>query len=113
MKLSVTKKHRLSKLHDEILAAVPELRPITVDGERFPRPVMIVSGDGDSLEITLPDDAPRDAVLAVIDAHNPEPVDAPVVWTLEDRVRALVEWAEGQGFEPPWQDAETEHPDGD
>jgi hypothetical protein len=100
--LSITRPHRLSKLSDELLAAVPSLRPVAgVDGVNVARAV--VSGDGRILQLQLPDDADEQAIRAVVDAHDATtPGTAEVAVTLaagnettvRDRLeQALNNWA--------------------
>lgn len=74
--LRYTVSHHLSKLHDELLAAVPSLQPVTnADGER--EAVMRISGDGETLTLVVPDDAPDADIQAVLDAHDPTPPPLP------------------------------------
>lgn len=77
--------HHLSKLHDELLAEIPEVRP--VDGEA----VMLVSGDGAHLSLTVPDDADEAAIQSVVDAHDPTPPEPPP--DPEDELAAAIEAA--------------------
>ena len=62
--LTFTKPHDLSQLHDEILVAIPALRP--KDG-----PVMRVEGLGDQIFLYVPDAASEPAIQAVVNAHVP------------------------------------------
>lgn len=56
-------------------------------------PDVDVSVDRDTLQIAGPDEADRDAVQQVVDAHvPPEPVDEDAVW--RDRVRQAGSWQE-------------------
>ena len=60
-----TKPHRLSRLHDELLAA--GITPLSV------------LGTDDQLEIDVPDDVTEASVTAVVNAHNPSAIDAAMV----------------------------------
>jgi hypothetical protein len=64
-----TRPHRLSQLHDEILAALPATRPVERDGQR--EAVMTVEGRGDTLRITVPDTVTQAEIDAVVAAHTP------------------------------------------
>ena len=70
--LIYSRRHRLGKLHDELVAAIPSLAPIP-DGE-FSRAVMTLGGDGrlggTTIEIVVPDDTDEQAVAAVVAAHD-------------------------------------------
>ena len=68
-KLTYTLSNDLSQLHDEILAAIPALRPVTVSGALTP--VMSVIGLNNAVTLFTPDDADEAAIQAVIDAHTP------------------------------------------
>lgn len=63
--LQFTKVNDLSQLHDELLAAIPALRPVNS------APVMSVEGLGNSITLTVPDNTDAAAVQAVVTAHNP------------------------------------------
>lgn len=68
MELTYVHPHKLSFLHDEILAAVPEVAP--VDGQA----VMLIQGNGETVTITVPDDLPESvvaAITAVVETHDP------------------------------------------
>lgn len=69
--LTFNRPNLLSKLHDELLAAVPSIRP--VNGT----PVMAVSGDDTHVYLTIPDNADNVAVTAVVNAHDPTPPPVP------------------------------------
>lgn len=60
----------LSKLQDELLAAIPALRPKR--GEA----VMGVEGLGDEIWLTVPDDADEAAIAAIVEVHDPTPEPA-------------------------------------
>ncbi len=79
--LNFTMHNRLSKLHDELLAAISAVRPVQadpivlIDGTPMKEPVMIVQGlSGEAsdcwVRLTVPDDADESAIQAVIDAHS-------------------------------------------
>jgi hypothetical protein len=79
--LNFTMHNKLSKLHDELLAAIPALRSVQADpillieGVAMKEPVMIVQGlSGEAsdcwVRLTVPDDADESAIQAVIDAHS-------------------------------------------
>lgn len=70
----------LDQLHDELLAALPALRPIRdPSGRIFPDgtpalvPVMRVEANGDAITLIVPDDADEMAIRAVVQAHVPAP----------------------------------------
>jgi hypothetical protein len=76
MRLHYTLANDLTKLHDELIAAIPSLAPVPMDDPPFPgalRPVMTVEGSGDNVWLTVPDDTDVAAVDAVIAAHDPTP----------------------------------------
>lgn len=84
--LTFDRPHNLGKLQDEIVAAIPELAPV---GEGMDRQARIsVSGDGKTLTVGVPDDFEDDqALVAVIDAHDPAPTpEPPPIAAIEDRV---------------------------
>lgn len=62
----------LSKLHDELLAALPELRP--VDDET---PVMTVEGDDTEVRLTIPEGVDLATIEAVVSAHDAIPLPEP------------------------------------
>ena len=68
--LTYTIPHNLSLLHDELLAASPELRPVQAEGADFPEPVMQVEGTDTTVRLIVADDADEAAIQAVIDAHD-------------------------------------------
>lgn len=84
-RLHYTRTNNLSKLHDELLAAIPALRPIPNDDGKLVV-VMRVEGRGDDIWLTVPDDADETAIAAVVDAHDPTP--RPVPPTVEERLAA-------------------------
>ena len=71
-----TRPNNLSLLHDELLAAIPELRPVPVPGETLPdgtiatAPVMTVEGLGDDIWLGVPDDVDEALIAAVIAGHD-------------------------------------------
>ena len=68
-RLHFAKPNNLSRLHDELLAAIPTLRPIpNARGEN--EPVMAVEGRGDDIWLTVPDDADEAAIAAIVQAHD-------------------------------------------
>lgn len=80
MRLTYTRPNDLSKLHDELLAAIPSLRPVGMT------PRMIVEGAGEDIYLTVPSDADVSAIYAVVQAHDPTPRPQPP--TLEERLEA-------------------------
>jgi hypothetical protein len=69
--LTYTLPNDLSQLHDELLAAVPALRPAPgPDGALVP--VMTVLGQGDVVRLIVPDGTDTAAVDAVVAAHVPQ-----------------------------------------
>jgi hypothetical protein len=74
--LTFDRPNLLSKLHDELLAAVPAVRPVTgPDGTLVA--VMRVEGDGNLIRLTVPDAADETAITAVVAAHDPTPDPVP------------------------------------
>jgi hypothetical protein len=85
-RLHYNRPNNLSKLHDELLAAIPALRPVpNDDGELVA--VMRVEGREDDIWLTVPDDADEAAIAVVVDAHDPTPRSVPP--TVEERLAAL------------------------
>lgn len=70
MLLQYVHAHRLDKLNDELLTALPGLQPVP-DGQGGRVAVMTLSGDGTALTLWVPDDTIESAVRAVVDAHDP------------------------------------------
>ncbi len=68
MRLRYTRAVHIYKLHDELLRAVPELRPL--DSEQA---VMTVEGTGSEVTLTVPDGVSVSAIESVIAAHDPTP----------------------------------------
>lgn len=69
-----TKAHDLGQLLDELEAAVPVLRSVTVGGER--QAVMTLSSEGDKIVLLAPDETSQAEVAAVIAAHVPRAREA-------------------------------------
>ena len=68
-RLSYAKVNNLSSLHDELLAAMPALRPVlNASGDR--EAVMGVEGRGANIWLTVPDTADEAAIAAVVAAHD-------------------------------------------
>lgn len=88
--LTYAKEHLLSKLHDDLVAAIPGLAPVTIPGDPngLMTPMMAISGDGQTVVLDVPDDTNEAEVAAVVAAHDPTP---PVVVvgqiTVDDIVR--------------------------
>lgn len=70
-RLHFVKPNALSILHDELVAALPALRPVPVGADLRVSPVMTVEGRGDDIWLTVPDDADAAAIGAVVAAHDP------------------------------------------
>ena len=69
-RLHYTAPNDLSLLHDQLLAAIPSLRPTaTKEGELTA--VIRVEGLGANIWLTVPNDADNAAIQAVVEAHNP------------------------------------------
>lgn len=70
--LAFEQAHDLGKLHDELLAAIPALRPRRgADGINIA--VFSLSGAGDELRVEVPDDVVEQDVAAVLKGHDPTP----------------------------------------
>ena len=76
-RLNFTKLNNLSLLHDELLAAIPALRPvpngqgrIDSDGNIALEAVMGVEGTDNELWLTVPDTADEAAISTVVQAHD-------------------------------------------
>jgi hypothetical protein len=81
-RLHYVKPNNLSQLHDEILAAIPALRP-TDEG-----PVMVVEGLDDDIYLTVPDGTDEPSIAAVVAAHIPRD---PLTPTIDQREREEAE----------------------
>lgn len=57
----------LDRLHDELLAALPALRP------QAGRPVLAVQGTPAEVWLLVPDDADEPSIAAIVEAHDPTP----------------------------------------
>lgn len=68
-KLTYTLNNNLNQLQGELIAAIPALRPVTINGERHS--VMSVTGLNNSVSLYVADDADEAAIQVVIDAHTP------------------------------------------
>lgn len=68
--------HHLTKLHDELVAAIPVLAPKPRKDGALYSPFTL-SGDGTNLELQVPDDADTAAITAVVTAHDPTPPPPP------------------------------------
>jgi len=68
-RLSYRQPVHLSKLHDELLAAIPALA-----GEREPgQPRLRVAGDATSAQLDVDDQADEATIAAIVAAHDPTP----------------------------------------
>jgi hypothetical protein len=67
----------LPKLHDELLAAVPALRPAPDPDGGLPRAVFQIWGDDQHVTLAVPDDIDADTIAAVITAHDPTLLPVP------------------------------------
>ena len=71
------KSHDISKLQDELFAAIPALNPVLNDagrldpaGEVAREPVMWAHGLGNEIILTVPDDTDEAAIATVVAAHS-------------------------------------------
>lgn len=77
--LHFLKPNNLDRLHDQLVAALPALRPVPntvgrldpVTGQVALEPVIAVEGRGDDIWLTVPDNADEVAIVNVIAAHDP------------------------------------------
>lgn len=77
-KLRYSKANLLSALHDQLLSAVPALRPaVNERGEN--EPVMAVEAWGDEIVLSVPDGTDEAAVAAVVAAHDRAALEAALV----------------------------------
>ena len=78
-RLPFKKTTNLSLLHDELLAAMPDLRPVpnlegrvnALTGEVELEPVMTVEGNDTNIWLTVPGNTDEAAVANVVAAHDP------------------------------------------
>jgi len=75
-RLHFQKANNLDAFHDELLAALPNLRPVpNPSTERAELEAVIrVEGLGDDIWLTVPDDADEAAIAAVVQAHDPNQI---------------------------------------
>lgn len=66
--LQYNKVHNLSKLHDEILTAIPTLK-----AEPGGRAIIHLEGKDNDIWITVPDETNEQTIQMVVDTHNPTP----------------------------------------
>ena len=74
--LTYTRPHNLSRLHADLHAAMPSLRPVEDAILPFPgmhRAVMFLASDGETVTLIVPDDTDEAAAAAVLAAHDPTP----------------------------------------
>lgn len=68
--LTFTRPHALAQLHDELLAVCPQWFVATnTEGRRIA--LATVSGDGTTVELTVPESADAAVIGAVVQAHIP------------------------------------------
>ena len=85
--LTFTQPHNLSQLHDELLS-IEALKPVPGASGRN-EAVIRVEGKDDVITLSVPDDADEGAIQAIIDAHSPRAIPAPVDRAvLKQRVRS-------------------------
>jgi hypothetical protein len=99
--LTYTHPHHLSKLSDELMAAVPSIAPVPgPDGVNMA--VMTLSDDGgDVITMTVPDEADEAAIAAVVAAHDPTPPPAVFDYVETLVVSAVARTTDG-GFREIW-----------
>ncbi len=76
-RLHFQKPNNLSRLHDELLGALPALGPIdspadepSLENSRAAVAVITVEGKGDDVWLTVTDDADEAAIASVVVAHD-------------------------------------------
>jgi hypothetical protein len=75
-KLHFSRSNDLSKLHDELLAAIPTLQKLTSGSapsdwiQNLPDS-MVVEGWNEDIWLTVADDADEAAIQVVVEAHTP------------------------------------------
>ncbi|NQW23331.1 MAG: hypothetical protein HQ475_07800 [SAR202 cluster bacterium] len=67
--INFTLPNNLSLLHDQLLAAIPKLRPVP-DANGDLEPVIAVEGDTTTVRLTVPDATDELAIAAVVTAHD-------------------------------------------
>jgi hypothetical protein len=98
-KLTYTKAHNLGALNDELLA-IPALQPTPTGQDGRDEAVMSLSGNGQQIELWVPDDAPEPDIDAVIAAHTNPPVPPAVIEYAEQRaVEAMLRTTDDQAHE--------------
>ncbi len=97
-KLQFQKPNNLSRLHDELLGALPALRPTggpadepSLDNNRAAAAVITVEGKGDDIWLTVPDDAEEAAIASVVAAHDHT---QPILNPRRDRLNRIAELVE-------------------
>ena len=73
-RLHFNRPNNLSRLHDELLAAMPTLRQVRVGADGFNEALfdnLRVEGKDNDIWLTVPDDADELAIGAVVLAHDP------------------------------------------
>ena len=83
VRLHFVQPHHPGKLYDEIIAAIPALRPAPNE-----RQILGLSWLGDDIWLTVPDDTDPAIVAAVVVAHDPTPL--PVPPTPDERLEAAI-----------------------
>ena len=69
--LHYVKPNRINKLHDELIANVPSVANVLVDG--VSTATMQVQGVGNDIYLDVPDNADEPAIAAVVAVHVPIP----------------------------------------
>lgn len=78
LELTYTRPNDLAQLHDELLRAVPSLRPVPGGGPSgYAAAVMSAEASGEDVRLLVPDDTDAGAVDAVVAAHVPQARYAP------------------------------------
>ncbi len=73
--LHYTRPNNLGQLHRELLAAFPQWIQVQPDGTKQTN--VTVSGQGDDIWLTVPDDTDESAVRLCLDAHTPQDPASP------------------------------------
>jgi hypothetical protein len=71
--LHFNKANNLDKLHNELLEAIPSIRPVADINGRYIA-LATLQGLGDDIYITVPDETNEAEIQAVINAHDPTPI---------------------------------------